>query len=100
MLGRIPAVSQLITTAMHQGNVLDFVYWLGLLLLMFLAGAETQQLFTRRVFAVYQPAGTRSSPQPPLGPEAEQSTLIHSTRSKGRAHFRRSVNGITESAGP
>ena len=47
LLGRIPAVSQLITTATHQGNVLDFVYWLGLLLLMFLAGAETQQLFTR-----------------------------------------------------
>ena len=46
VLGRIPAVSQLITTATHQGNVLDFVYWLGLLLLMFLAGAETQQLFT------------------------------------------------------
>jgi Kef-type K+ transport system membrane component KefB len=31
---------------MHQGDILDFVYWLGLLLLMFLAGAETQQLFT------------------------------------------------------
>jgi Kef-type K+ transport system membrane component KefB len=26
---------------------LNFVYWLGLLLLMFLSGAETQQLFTR-----------------------------------------------------
>jgi Kef-type K+ transport system membrane component KefB len=47
LLGRIPAVSQLMTTATHQGSVLDFVYWLGLLLLMFLAGAETQQLFTR-----------------------------------------------------
>ena len=32
----------------HQGNILDFVYWLGLLLLMFLSGAETQQLFTPR----------------------------------------------------
>jgi hypothetical protein len=31
-------------SAKHQGNVLDFVYWLGLLLLMFLACAETQQL--------------------------------------------------------
>jgi Kef-type K+ transport system membrane component KefB len=34
-------------SAKHQGNILDFVYWLGLLLLMFLSGAETQQLFTR-----------------------------------------------------
>ena len=31
----------------HQGNILNFVYWLGLLLLMFLSGAETQQLFSR-----------------------------------------------------
>ncbi|HEY1213816.1 MAG TPA: cation:proton antiporter [Bryobacteraceae bacterium] len=44
--GRIPAVAHFIDSAKHQGNVLDFVYWLGLLLLMFLAGAETQQLFT------------------------------------------------------
>jgi Kef-type K+ transport system membrane component KefB len=28
-------------------TVLNFIYWLGLLLLMFLSGAETQQLFTR-----------------------------------------------------
>ena len=47
LLGRIPAVGHLLTTAQHQGNILEFVYWLGLLLLMFLAGAETQQLFTR-----------------------------------------------------
>jgi Kef-type K+ transport system membrane component KefB len=47
LLGRVPAVSHLIESAKHQGNVLDFVYWLGLLLLMFLSGAETQQLFTR-----------------------------------------------------
>lgn len=44
--GRIPAVAHFIDSAKHQGNILDFVYWLGLLLLMFLAGAETQQLFT------------------------------------------------------
>ncbi|MGO4211428.1 cation:proton antiporter [Terriglobus sp. 2YAB30_2] len=44
--GRIPAVAHFIDSAKHQGSVLDFVYWLGLLLLMFLAGAETQQLFT------------------------------------------------------
>src|ERR1700728_3370458 len=47
LLGRFPFVAQLIDGAKHQGNILDFVYWLGLLLLMFLAGAETQQLFTR-----------------------------------------------------
>ncbi|HKR27396.1 MAG TPA: cation:proton antiporter, partial [Acidobacteriaceae bacterium] len=47
LLGRIPAVGHLLAGAQHQGNILDFVYWLGLLLLMFLAGAETQQLFTR-----------------------------------------------------
>jgi Kef-type K+ transport system membrane component KefB len=34
-------------TANHQGNTLNFIYWLGLLLLMFLSGAETRQLFTR-----------------------------------------------------
>jgi Kef-type K+ transport system membrane component KefB len=47
VLGRIPAVSSLLTETKHQGDVLDFVYWMGLLLLMFLSGAETQQLFTR-----------------------------------------------------
>lgn len=47
LLGRIPAAAHLVQTATHQGNILDFVYWLGLLLLMFLSGAETQQLFTR-----------------------------------------------------
>src|SRR5579864_7867368 len=47
LLGRIPSFAHLIDGAKHQGNILDFVYWLGLLLLMFLSGAETQQLFTR-----------------------------------------------------
>lgn len=47
LLGRFPAVAHLISSAQHQGNILDFVYWLGLLLLMFLSGAETQQLFSR-----------------------------------------------------
>src|SRR6185437_2266887 len=47
VLGRIPAISSLVSQAKHQGSVLEFVYWLGLLLLMFLSGAETQQLFTR-----------------------------------------------------
>src|SRR5207248_3915678 len=47
LLGRFPFVSHLIDSVKHQENILDFVYWLGLLLLMFLSGAETQQLFTR-----------------------------------------------------
>ena len=47
LLGRIPFFAHLFDHVRHQGNILDFVYWLGLLLLMFLSGAETQQLFTR-----------------------------------------------------
>ncbi len=47
LLGRVPAIAHIMDGARHQGNILDFVYWLGLLLLMFLSGAETQQLFTR-----------------------------------------------------
>ena len=47
LLGRLPFTAKYIAEAQHQGKVLDFVYWLGLLLLMFLAGGEMQQLFTR-----------------------------------------------------
>lgn len=47
LIGRLPIAGRFIDSAKHEGNVLDFVYWLGLLLLMFLAGAERQQLFTR-----------------------------------------------------
>src|SRR5436190_11643011 len=47
LLARFPFISGPIETATNRGNILDFVYWLGLLLLMFLSGAETQQLFTR-----------------------------------------------------
>ena len=47
MIGRLPFAARFIDSAKQQGHILDFVYWLGLLLLMFLAGAETQQLFTR-----------------------------------------------------
>jgi K+:H+ antiporter len=47
LLGRVPAIAHIMESAKHQGNILDFVYWLGLLLLMFLSGAETQQLFSR-----------------------------------------------------
>lgn len=46
LLGRLPAVSHQLKVADH-GSVLTFVYWLGLLLLMFLSGAETRQLFSR-----------------------------------------------------
>lgn len=47
LLGRLPFASALMEAAQHQGNILNFVYWLGLLLLMFLSGAETQHLFSR-----------------------------------------------------
>lgn len=47
VLGRVPAFAHLVAGVERQGHILDFVYWMGLLLLMFLAGAETQQLFTR-----------------------------------------------------
>jgi len=46
LLGRLPALSTLLHNAAH-GRILTFIYWLGLLLLMFLSGAETRQLFTR-----------------------------------------------------
>lgn len=47
LIGRMPFASGLMEATKHQGNILNFVYWLGLLLLMFLSGAETRQLFTR-----------------------------------------------------
>jgi Kef-type K+ transport system membrane component KefB len=47
VLGRSPAVAHLVNSVRHQGNILDFLYWMGLLLLMFLAGAETQDVFRR-----------------------------------------------------
>jgi len=47
LLGRLPMVAHLVQDAQHQGKILDFLYWLGLLLLMFLSGAETQELFRR-----------------------------------------------------
>jgi Kef-type K+ transport system membrane component KefB len=34
LLGRLPFASGLTEAIKHQGNVLNFVYWLGLLLLM------------------------------------------------------------------
>jgi Kef-type K+ transport system membrane component KefB len=47
LIGRLPFAAGLMEATKHQVNILNFVYWLGLLLLMFLSGAETRQLFTR-----------------------------------------------------
>src|SRR5438309_378372 len=47
LIGRLPVAAGLMEATKHQANVLNFVYWVGLLLLMFLSGAETRQLFTR-----------------------------------------------------
>ena len=47
LVGRLPFASGLMEAVKHQDSILNFVYWLGLLLLMFLSGAETRQLFTR-----------------------------------------------------
>ena len=48
VLGRIHfASTSLPEMAKHHASVLNFVYWMGLLLLMFMSGAETKQLFTR-----------------------------------------------------
>jgi Kef-type K+ transport system membrane component KefB len=47
LLGRLPFASGLLDASKVQGNILNFFYWLGLLLLMFLSGAETQRLFSR-----------------------------------------------------
>ncbi len=47
LIGRLPFASGLMEAAKHQANILNFVYWLGLLLLMFLSGAETRELFSR-----------------------------------------------------
>ncbi|MGH9617034.1 MAG: cation:proton antiporter, partial [Acidobacteriaceae bacterium] len=45
LLGHFVSIADVIKTA-DRGHVLPFIYWLGLLLLMFLSGAETQQLFS------------------------------------------------------
>ncbi len=47
LIGRLRFASGLMEATKHQANVLNFVYWLGLLLLMFLSGAESRQLFSR-----------------------------------------------------
>jgi Kef-type K+ transport system membrane component KefB len=47
LLGRFPIAARITAAADLHGSALNFIYWLGLLLLMFLSGAETRQLFTR-----------------------------------------------------
>jgi Kef-type K+ transport system membrane component KefB len=47
LMGRLPFASRLMDAGKAQGDILSFFYWLGLLLLMFLSGAETQRLFSR-----------------------------------------------------
>jgi Kef-type K+ transport system membrane component KefB len=47
LIGRLPFASGLMDAARHQAPILNFIYWLGLLLLMFLSGAEARQLFGR-----------------------------------------------------
>lgn len=47
LLGRFTFGSGFSQAATHQSQIMNFVYWLGLLLLMFLSGAETRHLFTR-----------------------------------------------------
>lgn len=48
LLGRLPHFTSLVPVAdPHTSTVLGFVYWMGLLLLMFSSGAETKQLFGR-----------------------------------------------------
>lgn len=46
-IGRLPFASIITDVVKQQASILSFIYWLGLLLLMFLSGAETQQLFDR-----------------------------------------------------
>ena len=46
VFGRLPYVAALLKSADH-GHTLGFLYWMGLLLLMFLSGAETQELFSK-----------------------------------------------------
>jgi len=48
VLGRLQIGSlSLPELSKHHASILNFVYWMGLLLLMFMSGAETKQLFSR-----------------------------------------------------
>src|SRR5262249_28239804 len=46
LIGHLPFAAMLTQAVNYHANILNFVYWLGLLLLMFLSGAEIQQLFS------------------------------------------------------
>jgi Kef-type K+ transport system membrane component KefB len=47
ILGRFSFATTFTEATRQQSSVVNFVYWLGLLLLMFLSGAETRHLFSR-----------------------------------------------------
>ncbi len=47
LVGRLSFTSGLMEALHRQESILNFLYWLGLLLLMFLSGAETRHLFSR-----------------------------------------------------
>jgi Kef-type K+ transport system membrane component KefB len=48
LLGRLQIGSlSLPEMSQHHASILNFVYWMGLLLLMFMSGSETKQLFSR-----------------------------------------------------
>lgn len=48
LLGKIRIGSNtFVDITTYHATILNFIYWLGLLLLMFLSGAETRELFTR-----------------------------------------------------
>ncbi len=98
LLGHLPAVQHLLQNGNQQGHILSFVYWLGLLLLMFLSGAETRQLFTREErrevgwltivgtglpFRAGTSAGTLADPACPVWAE-RQSPVAHHCAGGGR----------------
>ncbi len=45
LIGGLPGLSWIIGSTQKQASILSFVYWLGLLLLMFISGGEIHQLF-------------------------------------------------------
>ena len=47
LIGRLPSASALMEAIQRQANILNFIYWLGLLMLMFLSGAEASPVFPR-----------------------------------------------------
>ena len=47
LFGRLPIASAFVHAGQQHDAILNFIYWLGLLLLMFLSGAETSHLFSR-----------------------------------------------------